>query len=967
MTLPISAIAATTAAVPLGAAAIRPPSLLIGEAQRNLVLLREMVGGGREGDDLMGQVRATAAALNDVRTGAASETPLKPDEWGMLDLIQRALAGEVDRAMVSHARPGETPPDPALHLATQLYTHFYYHIEEAFQRLAAPPAAFGADALDGLLRLGRGVAPPPCLVEERRQKGLHRTWGRGLVLQSEGKTGGEVHVFLNRMGAAAIGGGSRGGRFQIPGLELPKAHAAFLYRRGRYEFYPLEGRPQITVNGKRARLGSAISLKTGDRIGIGQKRFTVRLPTPPRLVRFARQIGAAKSLGDLITLLGRVDPEAQATVAGFLEGRRRFSEIPTEGGLSRRVCSLLERYYGITHPGSIYEREGTLAPVRSVYPTFIGMMRRFLPAGAHDETAALAMFEGVVRAVGTAETPHDLFSALAVEGGFLAARRDWAVQVRDHLKGVPGAAPPPYFGIARQSERVRRRLFPTEATIELGERDVMEVAQVPPAAPPAPPPEPAAAVPPEPVPPPPAPEPAPPPPAEPAAPEPLPGMEEPPWVAPAVADWFRAPRTTGGVPIIPPEPAEPTVVVAPEPAPVAPPVAVPPPAPVAPPPPLPPPQQFFTGARILAGEGVEGKIRLITGRTEAGEFAATTDQGIGYDDVNEDAVSVAVGPDGSLFLFDVDGMGGHGGGKLAAQQAVEAATAEAETNGDLVTALQAADEAILAHNRSHYPPQDRRKPGAVMAGAGIIKPLRAGAPYHVRFHWAGDARGMILGRGADGRWQWFYRTVDDGLGFMLRLGEAYQRGGEGRTLITMASPGASVVTNHLGMESPSRRDDGSEVINRATIHGTGDGEVPDRSQETGSGPATDLTGGILLEEGDLVLLGSDGFWENFGHTRIILDIIQDCRTAKEVVLTLTRVAHTRMRILTEAERYWEGGGTGRFAFRGEGGRTLYIEPNGSVYAEETGGERIDHFKRDNFSLVAYLHRRPPAPTVPGTQ
>ncbi len=365
----------------------------------------------------------------------------------------------------------------------------------------------------------------------------------------------------------------------------------------------------------------------------------------------------------------------------------------------------------------------------------------------------------------------------------------------------------------------------------------------------------------------------------------------------------------------------------------------------------------------------------------SGEVAAVTTQGAGYGKKNEDNVLVMRGK-GGLLMLDVDGMGGEGHGDVAALLTAEAFKAEMHRSGDEGQAWALANKTVRRFNAElHHltggkakwakpeqvqqalaaaragildpaaPLPEQGGAGAVAVAVRVHPPKHPGEAHRAEFSWVGDARAMILERGSDGKWHWVFRTVDEGLPSvpgMLRPGEDYEFGGARKTLAGALHPMANVVTNSVGKE-------GAVAVKK-----TSDGEFPAPGTATGAKEAgKGYEAGVALKPGQMILAGSDGFWENFGSTREVLDLIQFCKTAEQAREVLTHEAHRRMELLAEA-RAWLGNPAAnpmrleRYPFEHHG-KKQYIDAKGRVFDAPTGGKAVNHFKTDNFSLIAYLH------------
>jgi len=392
---------------------------------------------------------------------------------------------------------------------------------------------------------------------------------------------------------------------------------------------------------------------------------------------------------------------------------------------------------------------------------------------------------------------------------------------------------------------------------------------------------------------------------------------------------------------------------------------------------------FGDSAPILQGD-VDLKappVHRLKPDAGSGEVAAVTTQGAGYGKKNEDNVLVMRGK-GGLLMLDVDGMGGEGHGEVAALLTAEAFKVEMHRSGDEGQAWALANKTVRRFNAELHrvtggkakwakpeqvqqalaaaragiadpaaPLPEQGGAGAVAVAVRVHPPKHPGEAHRAEFSWVGDARAMILERGSDGKWHWVFRTVDEGLPAvpgMLRPGEDYEFGGARKTLAGALHPMANVVTNSVGKE-------GAVAVKK-----TSDGEFPAPGTATGAKEAGKAyEAGVALKPGQMILAGSDGFWENFGSTREVLDLIQFCKTAEQAREVLTHEAHRRMELLAEA-RAWLGSPSAnpkrleRYPFEHHG-KKQFIDAKGRVFDTPTGGKAVNHFKTDNFSLIAYLH------------
>ena len=243
---------------------------------------------------------------------------------------------------------------------------------------------------------------------------------------------------------------------------------------------------------------------------------------------------------------------------------------------------------------------------------------------------------------------------------------------------------------------------------------------------------------------------------------------------------------------------------------------------------------------------------------QLGSFSIATSQGVGYQAKsghNEDTAAYVFDPNGDLCLLDIDGMGGHGHGDVASGLITDEFVNHFGRTGDARGAFRKGHEAVDRWNDQNISDRELgNSPGAVGVSAQILKPKADWPAYRVKYHWSGDPEGFHLRREKGGAWKVVYDI------------EKHERAGQ--------------PTQCLGAAERLFKVDSSSEME--------------------------------LEEGDLVLLGSDCLTKIYGDDlALLLPIIRQCQTADEVVRTITQDAHARMR---------------------------------------SGG------KKDNYSVAAYLHR-----------
>src|SRR4030095_10524835 len=89
-----------------------------------------------------------------------------------------------------------------------------------------------------------------------------------------------------------------------------------------------------------------------------------------------------------------------------------------------------------------------------------------------------------------------------------------------------------------------------------------------------------------------------------------------------------------------------------------------------------------------------------------------------------------------------------------------------------------------------------------------------------------------------------------------------------------------------------------------------------------------------IQKGEMAILGSDGLWENFGHTALVEALIHNCKTPDEVVRVLTDDTHFRMEVLRQARE--------ALAKAPRGQKFKFERPEGILY-----GVLVEKSWRDN--------------------
>jgi serine/threonine protein phosphatase PrpC len=336
-----------------------------------------------------------------------------------------------------------------------------------------------------------------------------------------------------------------------------------------------------------------------------------------------------------------------------------------------------------------------------------------------------------------------------------------------------------------------------------------------------------------------------------------------------------------------------------------------------------------------------------------GGIAAASDKGRDYKDHNEDRYVKVAFADGRTLMVAIDGMGGHSGGEPAAEYARAALELAARRGKTPEEALQSANAAVYQYSKSRgFVKPDgklrREAPGAV-ALAVEVTPQTDGT-YKARFLKIGDCEAVVLRPG--GKPPVIHHTNKPTriAQALKETGQSYQllpdgRLARGQTLDFRRDPQANIVEACLG---------GDAVQTPLDI------SSPDQA----------------LRAGDIVLTGSDGFFENFGSLDIVNHVVahSGAKSASEIRDVLMQEALIRMSLMKH--------GSGKMldhqvyieAYRGVNGREPppgwrgmyepYQDAQGQRHAyslDHSGDLRhissrkvVDHFKNDNVTLMVQV-------------
>ncbi|HKY64169.1 MAG TPA: hypothetical protein VJR29_12210, partial [bacterium] len=341
-----------------------------------------------------------------------------------------------------------------------------------------------------------------------------------------------------------------------------------------------------------------------------------------------------------------------------------------------------------------------------------------------------------------------------------------------------------------------------------------------------------------------------------------------------------------------------------------------------------------------------------------GEYAGLTHEGVGRER-NEDGIGMAYTNERDLVLVAVDGMGGHAGGKEAANLTLTTVTEAVQVNGDLSAAMHKANDAVKS--QLHPTAPKGREPGACIGAVKIRRPDTLNGPHTLEANWGGDVKIYVLRKGSDGKRRWIYQNAEDNLArmaveFDINQGKTPK---EDRDLAIITHERASNIFNPVG--SPKS----------FGPHSTNEGYVPDASGYPVPAKGIDR---LPLETGDVVLVLPDGTSKNLKDPQVLIDLIEGKEGADEIIKTIDAWVGQRMKKANEVDETYEKGTYPRDRRQGVfvDGVQRFVDSNGNVFEAPQGGKAIDHLEADNWSGVAYVHNpkaesKPKADSDPGIQ
>lgn len=335
-----------------------------------------------------------------------------------------------------------------------------------------------------------------------------------------------------------------------------------------------------------------------------------------------------------------------------------------------------------------------------------------------------------------------------------------------------------------------------------------------------------------------------------------------------------------------------------------------------------------------------------------GGMAVRSNRGLHYKDRNEDRHLMATFSDGRSVMVVIDGMGGHSGGDRAADVARQAMKEAVAAGNSPEGLLPIADAAVAGDNQAQGLKGKKGAPGAVAMVVEITP--RADGRYDARFDGIGDCEAVVL------------------------------RPGSSQPVIhhTMRPNQLSQLTSQFKLLDDGRLERGQTIDFRTDPYANKvDGALGHGDKIETSLPKEPL------RRGDIVIMGSDGLFENFGSLSLVHQVVRQsgAKTAGEIRDALMTEALIRMSLRDNAfnkvlshqdyvAAYREAAGHEPPAnwrgfyepYRDASGqaRGHRMDNKGNIYevvydavsgtAKDVTGKKIDHFKNDNVTVAVQI-------------
>ncbi|MCC7345293.1 MAG: protein phosphatase 2C domain-containing protein [Deltaproteobacteria bacterium] len=252
--------------------------------------------------------------------------------------------------------------------------------------------------------------------------------------------------------------------------------------------------------------------------------------------------------------------------------------------------------------------------------------------------------------------------------------------------------------------------------------------------------------------------------------------------------------------------------------------------------------------------------------TDRGGIAGASHEGVGYKEYNEDRQVVVTFENGRTVTLVIDGMGGTQGGEMAAKLAKTAFEKAVKEGKSVEDGIRLANEAVAAYGKELLPALTER----LMKEQNLD---RATAEHYAKYMLPGAvAMGTEISRNPNGTFNARFRSVGDCEAAVIR----FKPNGEVEILDAYGRSEADILK--------SRSDPNANIV--------------DQSLGGHSGPLKIRTKDVTVEQGDIVLNGSDGFFENFGSHAEIAFLIREsgAKTPAEVRDVLMREVLIRQQL-----------------------------------------------------------------------